>query len=806
MDRNACIKRMKAHFERPSDGRALIVNVQNFDDLNEIKAEFCATQVKVLSISSICKLDFLPQHEVVIELLKSQTKPVLLTELATVWKFYGGEALRRILGYILGENYAYPLIVLAYQSVDLLKEMIKEDVRRREQILWVENRATRLPTIVLVNAKIGACCTPDRMVSGIDKVAKELESWQIVCAPGESNLCVDAGRLHVFTRYGKQQLPHALYALESICDAYDMLKELDSRVAKLKCEMGTSEQWDWLLNLMLEHRSIRVLVDAVLKCKPETIEFGLRDYERWEDHERWLYYLACHLWKPQHNSYMLQAFRRCTRYDKLLESLYRTLAMTCDIKARMIDDESYDHQIFWQEFWKRYDQRRKCLEYLGSNFSQEAMEYCQWIECQKEQLAHYYLTNLTESERQTMLKLFEKRPGIANKAKLEEVLDIIYPQLSQYLRSCDFNAEGVDADVLKETKDYIDKYKYYKLVNHIEPSFIDRVNTEAKERSFNRYPKRDAEIEKICHRAQQEATEAWLVDALGVEFLNYIREKCSRLKLDIQLSVHRANIPTLTKCNYTLEFRHRLEEAGVQIYDNKDIDEGKHEAATDYQCVKTRLPVHLFAELRSLDAIIEKIDHHLRFTKSRCAVIIPDHGASRLAVLADAEVVDVGSQGEHGGRICVCCPEMEKLPDAICSEDGQHYVMAGYRRFKGGRKPVVEVHGGALLEEVLVPVIEIRRPGMKIEVTLPEREIKVDYKTYAVLRFNVPKGLSNARILLRNTWYDAHGDGQHFEVHTGINKAGEHQFDVYEGDKLVAQNLSFKTVSRGIQSRDEDFF
>lgn len=45
------------------------------------------------------------------------------------------------------------------------------------------------------------------------------------------------------------------------------------------------------------------------------------------------------------------------------------------------------------------------------------------------------------------------------------------------------------------------------------------------------------------------------------------------------------------------------------------------------------------------------------------------------------------------------------LPFAIDEEDRGYIVLADYGRFKGSRASNVEVHGGASLEEVIVPII-----------------------------------------------------------------------------------------------------
>ena len=86
-------------------------------------------------------------------------------------------------------------------------------------------------------------------------------------------------------------------------------------------------------------------------------------------------------------------------------------------------------------------------------------------------------------------------------------------------------------------------------------------------------------------------------------------------------------------------------------------------------------------------------------------ILTSDHGASRLAVIFGRDSnFKLNSVGEHSGRCCLI-NEIDEKPDFATEENG-YWVSANYCRFQGGRLSSVEVHGGATLEEVLVPVVE----------------------------------------------------------------------------------------------------
>lgn len=85
------------------------------------------------------------------------------------------------------------------------------------------------------------------------------------------------------------------------------------------------------------------------------------------------------------------------------------------------------------------------------------------------------------------------------------------------------------------------------------------------------------------------------------------------------------------------------------------------------------------------------------------------------------------TKGEHSGR---CCKYFDDYDiDNSISENG-YIVLTDYGRFKGSRAANVEVHGGATLEETVVPLIEFTlKSGADTEIRLiNSNDIKVDRK------------------------------------------------------------------------------
>lgn len=110
-------------------------------------------------------------------------------------------------------------------------------------------------------------------------------------------------------------------------------------------------------------------------------------------------------------------------------------------------------------------------------------------------------------------------------------------------------------------------------------------------------------------------------------------------------------------------------------------------------------------EFAIIDKVLDEIKNSLAKRQAEKIILTSDHGASRLAVMYGREIkYRMNSSGEHSGR---CCPInfIDEKP-ACASEENGYWILANYDRFAGGRLSSIEVHGGATLEEVLVPVIE----------------------------------------------------------------------------------------------------
>lgn len=403
-----------------------------------------------------------------------------------------------------------------------------------------------------------------------------------------------------------------------------------------------------------------------------------------------------------------------------------------------------------------------------------------------------YLTDLTMRERMAV---------VSSLSGLESVPSGIAetdPRLADYLR--DFIFHGPEAETLTA---YFRDYKRCKVLNRVEPEFLATVERLAMERPFNSLRTRGAELDL---RRNAETGLYWL-DALGCEYLGYIQARARELGLAFTTTIVRANLPTITCHNR--DFYDSWPSAVKTM--SKALDRIKHgEASVDYMNTKT--PEHLPAELDAVEQSLNWIAETLAGRKVRRVLLVSDHGASRLAVIHEHENRwTMATKGEHSGR---CCPkaEINEKPDCATEEetpDGKPFwVLANYDRFRGGRKASVEVHGGASIEEVVIPLIEFTLAGKQVSVRNETATVKLGNAETPVLRLFSPDHPKDVSVVVDGIRYPASEsgqDGRYLVPLTGFKRAGHYHGLVLEGENEIA-SISFDAEGRAARIRNDDFF
>ena len=147
------------------------------------------------------------------------------------------------------------------------------------------------------------------------------------------------------------------------------------------------------------------------------------------------------------------------------------------------------------------------------------------------------------------------------------------------------------------------------------------------------------------------------------------------------------------------------------------------------------------------------------------------------------------------------------LPYAI--PEGEYLVLADYGRFKGSRAANVEVHGGASLEEVVIPVISLtlKRQTEIIIKILHKDEIVADFKKGTTISIYISdvENYNNVSVVVNGTRYQAFSDDKsHYTIEMkDVRRAKKYTADVYDGEDLIGK-VGF-TVKGKTASVNDDF-
>lgn len=403
---------------------------------------------------------------------------------------------------------------------------------------------------------------------------------------------------------------------------------------------------------------------------------------------------------------------------------------------------------------------------------------------QKKDHRLHYLTDNTSVERQAILE------SLKEMTEIPKVIQDVYPALWAYL--CDYSFQ--DATLTR----YFSDYKRLKVTNRVSEEFLECVQQLAVDgnRPYNSLPTRG----EILDRLNQTKTMLIWVDALGVEYLGYIQSLAKRFELGIRIHIVRANLPTITSLNKDFfDTWHGAKENKIEI-----LDKLKHGSERILNADGSDSAAYIERELAILDSILENIKTKLESQKASKILLVSDHGASRLAVIRKQECKwKMAEHGVHSGRCCKCS-EIDEKPESATREN-DFWVFANYDRFQGSRKADVEVHGGASLEEVVIPVIEFTLMENTPEIEILTPVISANYRNCAEIELFCINHLHNVSVRLGDQFYCAAPNPQNPNKYhvsfTGIYKPGQYAADVFEGDNLLG-SVAFEIESKMGKSSD----
>ena len=771
-----CFEQISAYFDGKKTGHFLLVNSENYDGYQEILQRLEAdSSKKCVYISQNCLPNGLPDVDAAVS-IASGNGNYALVGLSQAQMLRSDSALAAKLDEVL----SYPIsgygVVLLDHCEQTLQKFMNRDIRMKNRVVLVDGDVSPLPQIKF--AKTVDECVGGQPLSDIPRLLTYLE--RLTDMQRQNHPAVTTA-----SSFPVDMFRNAVYSVTAFEGIYEVLTTKYSDIAgATEKAYGTDVQWSWLASKMSGKSSFSALVCDKFGA---TANLSAHLSDVWESGDKklqWLLWLSLKSFGEANNHYLTLILGNCDHVDSFEMHAYLDFA---------------DVDISHPEFERYYTERKRLLEQLPENLSL-IKKYCDKLgRHQKDEV--FYLTDSSAQEKYEFvrcLSLYDFTPEEIFRATRS-----MSKSLHLYMQDFVFDAVNTklpesDSRFRGDLTTYFRDYKLQKLTNRIFPEFLKRVNAYAQSpRPYNKLQPRSS----IISHMDKKKVQCFFFDALGVEYLAFIMAKCEEYGLVSEVAIGRCELPSITAKNK--EF--------LQYFADEDwrkidvLDEIKHHSQV-YDYRKCEYPLHLFEELDVIDEQLRMIQSMLVQGMLEKALIVADHGASRLAVRYGHELnssIELEESGEHSGR---CCPAAEDPNLSFVAYEDGFAVLANYERFKGGRRANVEVHGGASLEEVVVPIITLTKRPDNIELCFvnPVIALKPRVTPELVLYSNVP--LSKPLLLIDGDFYDGEfvADKKHarFEI-PKIKRKGNYSAEVYDGEKNMSVKLEFKVQK---QTREVDLF
>lgn len=763
-----CFDRIEAYCQKEITGHPLLVNTENAHDFQ------CLVKRMQLDGNKTCVFvhDYcgkgLPQIDALFRDVKKKGCFVVIG-LSSYVMLLGKKRAEELMARLQELSVAGHVIVLLSHMKEIRLSRMQQDQHLSYRVLLLEGDPTPLPSIYLASPEensFGQLVLPN-----IQALLEKLEQYDPV--GGETSFAVRTS-LH------KEVFSESMYSIRSSKGIYkELLRAFPVLKGDLEESWGTKEDWERFAQEWKECLSWGALAEKHFGIDAHFSAILEREYEQADTYKTWLYWLLLKVQGASEDAYLSYALGKSRHWQDLWEHIFLSLS-------------SLSFQM--REFEKYCEGRKRLLE--GQTIPATWVSEYQDAIAQKGRDAIWYLFAGTAWEEKMLFQCLADYDY--TKEEVMGVLKTHFPDLFAYMKSFTFTMhQKVPERLVPLLTKYFDVYKWQKLMNHLTPDFKAQVNTLAEHRVYNQFPIRSLALSQM----KKENTMMYFVDALGVEYLSYISEKCKTYGLLLSIQVVHGELPSITSQN--------TEFMNPGVINIKDLDALKHESQT-YNYEKQKIPLHLVAELKAIDGVLQTIRDGLLTKEMKSAIIISDHGATRLAVLNDeeygAEFIVGESKGQHSGR---CCQVEEDPGIPFAAYENGYAVLANYMRFKGSRKADVEVHGGATLEETLVPLLQIslkpKDPMVEFQPALVQLRKKEVGELLLVTNFDMadPYIIVNGKIYRGKL--DTHRRRAIIPL-PDMKRTHDYMADIYDGDTLLKEQVAFHVKKEVAKDNLGDIF
>jgi len=510
-----------------------------------------------------------------------------------------------------------------------------------------------------------------------------------------------------------------------LVNAFDIIEFHRHLPYNLDESLGEDWQWRELLVKMKSETNINALFEKLFGIVKVNATQLLSKWKDSGEFEKWLIWLWLKF--EVKTGYLYSVMSKSVNYKDLSQNIANSIFINYSIKDR--------------GFKEVYLERRNLIEAL--QIEELMPQFWRELENIKDNEKIYYLTYCTKREREQLIGIIGKTSIYS---RITEYLEYAYPNLYAYMDEYSFKDELFT--------DYFKQYKLQKLQNAFTDEFTEKVSELAAQKGvwWKLRPRNSYVDESYIDNSY-----IYWVDALGVEYLSLIQSVLENKYRGIyyNIEVGYANIPTVTELNKDFV-------VGRNYELNRDLDHLKHNG--DYPaCIEEELTL----VENVVKTAVQKLDIFDR------VIIVSDHGASRGAILGKETTykAEENAKIERYGRYCIQTGAQYENRHTECIDKEDYHIFASYDRFSVSGNEKSEIHGGATLEEVLVPIIVLSRTPLeeKVVITLFEAVIRLKAGFLPKVKFKIDKPFTELYATVDAKKYVCHRevDYWYFEPETG---------------------------------------
>lgn len=559
------------------------------------------------------------------------------------------------------DNGKLRIYFLMYRMKSLLKALPSDDPRTKDCMILFETDEESDYKLTIVQKELDVHLPGNE----IDGFKSYLEYWE---ANPDKPLILHTGNAIHFEKN------HFFDDVHVIVSSYDLIKYQFGLPSSVHEELGTTDNWNDFVKVIIKEGSF----DEACCTSLSINKYSPSLFSRWNKYssfQQWLLWLWTRLQSSK--GYEVECSRACKSPSEFVDELY------CGLIRHIRDND----------FHRIYEDRKAILSAIQAVPTER---FWSEISTLRTVEALACLTCLTDIERKTIFDIisgfdYQKRDAVL------PIVKRVYPQLYYYLEN---DLQPNKANLSSEHEQYFREYKWLKVTDSITEDFVAKVCRIAEEKGTSVF-----EMQSRNHYVTEhydENASILFVDGMGIEYADYLAYLFSDLsekEYSVTIEAGFCTLPSITEINKDFMNGRNTVEPPV-----RELDELKH--------ANNVHPESLIKQLNIIDQLKDRVLGLLVGSTNKI-IITADHGTSRMAVKVRNTAFDNALQRPENteiykyGRFCEGTQDESKYPTAINYND--RLIFADYTRFIQNGAPIDEIHGGASLEEWIVPIITIEK-------------------------------------------------------------------------------------------------